>query len=77
MVSIQVQLDDETGELVRRLAAAQDRSECDIVRDAVVAYAQAGRPMPKGIGQFHSGRQDVSETARNILRDAVKEGRWP
>jgi hypothetical protein len=77
MTAITVQLDDEMAQLLRRLAAAQQRSETDIVREALAAYAQTSRPLPKGIGKYHSGREDVSEKARDLLRDAAKEGLWP
>jgi predicted transcriptional regulator len=77
MTAITVQLDDEMAQMLRRLAAAQQRSETDIVREALAAYAQTSRPLPKGIGKYHSGRHDVSEKARDLLRDAAKEGLWP
>ena len=77
MTSITIQLDDDVADTLRRLAAAQDRSETDIVREAVAAYAQTMRPLPKGIGKYHSGRKDISEKARDLLRDAVQEGIRP
>jgi hypothetical protein len=77
MVSWTVELEDDLAEAVRTLAAAQHRSEREIVQDALAAYAQAGRPRPQGIGKYHSGCSDVSESAEDVLRGAVKEGRWP
>jgi len=38
---------------------------------------QTARPLPQGMGKYHSGQGDVSEKARDILRQAVKEGQWP
>ncbi len=35
------------------------------------------RPLPKGMGKFHSGTVDTSERARDLLRQAVKDGLWP
>ena len=77
VTSITLQLDDDLAEALRRLAAAQQRSETDILREALAAYALAARPLPKGIGRYHSGRADMSQNARNLLREAAKEGVWP
>jgi len=77
MTAITVQLDDELVELLRRLAVAQSRSETDIVREALAAYMHNARPLPKGMGQYHSGQAGVSEQARNLLRQAAKDGQWP
>jgi hypothetical protein len=77
MTSITVLLDDATAEALRRLAALEKRSEEKIVCTAIAAYAQTSRPKPQGAGKCHSGRSDVSARARDIIRDDVKEGRWP
>lgn len=77
MTAITVQLDDDLAETLRRVAAAQQRSETDIVREALSAYVQTARPLPTGMGKYHSGQTNVSEKARDLLRDAVKEGQWP
>ena len=63
--------------IFRRLAAAQKRSETDIVREAVAGYVQSARPLPIGIGKYHSGQTDGSERARDLLREAAKDGQWP
>jgi hypothetical protein len=73
--TITIRVDKETAEALRRLAALEQRSEADIVRTALAAYAQP-RPRPKGIGKYRSGRGDVSEKARELIREDVKEGRW-
>ncbi len=77
MTAITVQIDDDLADLLRRLASSQQRSETDIVREALAAYVQTARPLPQGLGKYHSGQGDVSEKARDILRHAVKEGQWP
>ncbi len=77
MTAITVQLDDDLAALLRRLAASQRRSETDIVREALAAYVHTARPLPTGMGKYHSGQGDVSQKAREILRQAVKEGQWP
>ena len=77
MTAITVQLDDDMAEVLRRLADAQKRSETDIVREALAAYVQTARPLPKGMGKYHSGQGDISQKARDLLRQAVKEGLWP
>lgn len=76
MTSITIAVDDKTAVALRRLAALEQRSEANIVRTALAVYAQAARPRPTGIGKYHSGRGDVSEQARQLIREDVKEGRW-
>ena len=77
MLSLTVELDEPVAEAVRNMAAAQRRSEREIVQEAVAAYAHSARPIPQGIGKYHSGQNDVSERAEAILHDAAKERRWP
>ena len=77
MTAITVQLDDDMAEALHRLAAAQQRSETDVLRDALAVYVQTTRPLPKGMGKYHSGQGKVSEEARDLLRQAVKDGLWP
>ena len=81
MVSVVLRLalvhnDDMAAEL-RRLATAQERSEKDIVCEALAAYVQTARPLPKGMGKYHSGLGNVSEQARDLMRQAVKDKQWP
>jgi metal-responsive CopG/Arc/MetJ family transcriptional regulator len=76
-MTITVQLDDAIAEELRRLAAEQKRSENEIVCDALAAYVHSARPLPKGIGKYHSGQGNVSEQARDLLRQAVQENKWP
>jgi hypothetical protein len=77
MVSLEIKLDEGMAEAVRQLAATQNRSESEIVQDALLAFVNKPRGLPKGTGQYHSGGDDGSEQARKILRGAVKEGKWP
>ena len=62
---------------VHRREWTSKRSEAEIVRDALEAYAPSKRRLPKGAGLYHSGRSDTCQNAEQILRDAVKEGKWP
>jgi Ribbon-helix-helix protein, copG family len=55
-----VQLEDDMAEALRRLAATQQRSETDVLRDALAVYVQTVRPLPKGMGKYHSGQNNVS-----------------
>ena len=77
MTAITVQLNDDIAAELRRLAVAQERSETEIVCEALAAYVQTSRPLPKGIGKYHSGQGNVSEQARDLLRQAVKDKQWP
>jgi metal-responsive CopG/Arc/MetJ family transcriptional regulator len=77
MTAITVHLNDDMAEELRRMATAQARSETDIVCAALAAYVQTVRPLPKGMGRYHSGQGNVSEQARDLLRQAVKDKQWP
>jgi metal-responsive CopG/Arc/MetJ family transcriptional regulator len=77
MTAITVHLNDDMADELRRLAAAQERSETDIVCEALAVYVQTARPLPKGMGKYHSGQGNVSEQARDLLRQAVKDKQWP
>jgi Ribbon-helix-helix protein, copG family len=77
VTAITVQLDDGMAEVLRRLAVAQQRSETEIVHEALAAYVATARPSPKGMGKYHSGQGNISEQTRELLRQAVKDGQWP
>jgi predicted transcriptional regulator len=77
MATITLELSGPAAEKLRQLVEVEQRSEIEIVRDALEAYAPSQRRLPKGTGKYHSGRTDVSQTVEEILRDAVKEGQWP
>jgi predicted transcriptional regulator len=77
-MSLTIQLDEETAGAVQELADAQCRSTEEVVRDALSVYVQSVKgALPKGAGKYHSGRTDVSVQARQILREAARDGRWP
>ena len=77
MTCITITVGDETAASLRQLTAAEERSEAEIVRTALAAYSQGARPRLKGVGKYQSGRTDVSEKAREMIRKDVEEGRWP
>ena len=77
-MTLTIQLDAATAEAVQVVAAEQQRSADEVVRDAVLEYARsAKRELPKGTGKYRSGRSDISQRARDILRDATMDGLWP
>ncbi len=73
MVSLTVQIDERLAEVVRSLAAAYNRSESEIVQEALAAFAKVKRRSPQGMGKYHSGRADVSQQTEEILRDAARQ----
>lgn len=77
MTAITIHVNDEIAAELRRLAAAQERSETAIVCDALTEYVQRVRPLTKGMGKYRSGKSNVSEQARDLLRQAVKDKQWP
>ena len=42
-----------------------------------VEVAPSRQRLPRGAGKYRSGRGDTSHNVEQILRDAVKEGKWP
>ena len=77
-MSYAIELDEQTAAVVQKLAAEEHRSASEVIRDAMAAYTSVGkRLLPKGTGRHHSGRAETAEKVEEILRDAVKEGRWP
>lgn len=78
MVKTTVYLDPETALALQQLASSQGRSQAELIREALTLYTrQATPPKPKGIGGYRSGRSDVSERAKELIRKAVREKRWP
>jgi predicted transcriptional regulator len=77
-MSLTIELDEQTAAVVRQLATDEKRTASEIVRDALATYARLGRrPLPTGMGEYRSGRGDTSRDAREIIRRAVEEGKWP
>jgi hypothetical protein len=77
MVKTTVYLDDEVALNLRHLAEIEGRSQAELIRDALKTFtSQRVRPMPTGIGEFHSGHSDTSVRAKEILREASKRGKW-
>lgn len=73
MVRIALVLEPEVAVAFRRMAEAQGRSQAELIRDALTAFAKrGGRPLPSGLGAYDSGETDVSERAEEILADAVR-----
>jgi metal-responsive CopG/Arc/MetJ family transcriptional regulator len=77
MTAVTIQLNDAVAQKLRHLAETQERSEADIIHEAVAAYVETARPLPKGLGKYHSGMTDGSEKARDLLRQAAKDKQWP
>jgi hypothetical protein len=77
MVKTTVYMDSEIALTLRQLAAIQRRPQAEIIREAILAYTKsAGRPRPKGVGAYKSGRTDVSQRAEELMRNAARRRRW-
>jgi predicted transcriptional regulator len=73
MVSLTIQLDDSVADTLRQMARDLERSESDLIRDALACYANRQATIrPKGIGKYHSGRADIAELTREVFRQAVR-----
>jgi len=77
VVKTTIYLEEETALTLRRIAAKEKRPQAEIIRAAIRRYTQrAAHPKPPGLGEFRSGRGDVSERAEALLRKAAREKRW-
>jgi hypothetical protein len=78
MMSLTIELDEQTAAVVQALAANENRSVNEVIRDAVAAYpGKRKRPLPKGVGKYRSGQSDIAQNLRESLRKDVQEGKWP
>lgn len=77
MSSITIHLTGPVADKLRHLSESENRSEADIVGDALEVYAPVKRKLPTGAGHYHSGQPDLAQQDEKILRDAVNERRWP
>lgn len=73
-----VYLDDDTVLAIRQLATREQRSQAEIIRDALKQYFESSVQQPErpgiiGVGSYRSGRSDVSANAETILRRAARK----
>jgi predicted transcriptional regulator len=77
MVKTTVYLNKELALDLKHLAEIEGRSQAELIREALKAFtSRKRRPMPTGMGEFHSGANDTSMRAKEILREAAKLGKW-
>jgi homoserine kinase len=86
-MSVTVELDERTAALVQELAAKDQRSASELIHDALTVYARQPkvpelpsvrrRQLPKGAGKYRSGRPEIAQNVREILRQDVQENKWP
>lgn len=73
MVKTTVYLEPEVAVTLRELARSEDRSQAELIREALAIYTRrVKRPKPVGIGSFRSGRSDVSVRAEELLGEAAR-----
>ncbi len=73
-----VYLEEEIAVAIRNFAESQNRSQAEIIREALAKYVKEAertsrRPPISGAGAYRSGRSDVSERAEEILRDSARK----
>ena len=78
MVKTTIYMEPSVALTLRHLASVQGRSQAEIIREAIESYTNKSleRPRPKGIGEYDSGRTDVSERAKELMRRAARSRRW-
>ena len=80
MLRTTIYLDKDVALAIRQLADREQRSQAELIREALRRYLkQVGKrrepPKPSGIGAYRSGRHDVSERAEELLRQAARKNR--
>jgi hypothetical protein len=68
-VKTTVYLDEEHYEHIKDIARAEGRAPAELVREALVEYAERKRPrrIPRSIGVGHSRKGNVAERAQELL----------
>lgn len=69
-----IYLQEHTALSVRNLAKDDGRSQAEIMRTAIERYVeqleqQPARALPPGAGSYRSGRKDVSQRAKELVRN--------
>ena len=80
MLRTTVSLDEETALGIRQLAETQQRSQAEIIREALRKFVKQeppkqGRAAIRGLGAYHSGRSDGSERVDELLREQARKAR--
>jgi hypothetical protein len=69
-----IELDPETERALRQAAAREGITTSALAAAVLQQYARGvGRPAPRGIGAYRSGRSDVASRAEEILRSAARK----
>ncbi len=72
-----VYLDTEVALELRRLAVSQGKPQAELIREALERYTRRAKSrLPKGAGQYRSGRSDVGQRAEELLSEAANSRRW-
>ncbi len=78
MVKTTVYLEPETALALQHLANQEGRSQAELIREALQLYTRrVHRPKLKGVGKYRSGRSDISVRAEELLKEAVRNKKWP
>ena len=78
MLRTTIYLDEDIGLSIRKLAHMQGRPQSELIRDALRAYVEKTEEhskLPPGLGQYRSGRSDVSAKADELLKKAAQRKR--
>ena len=76
MVKTTLYLEEMTAHALEELASEEGLSQGEVIREALLVYkSRPARPAPKGVGEYRSGRSDISTRADEILRQATHRDR--
>jgi len=71
-----IELDAETEQALRQAAAREGITASALAATVLRQYVRGvGRPSPRGLGGYRSGRSDVASRAEEILRAAARKAR--
>ena len=76
MLRTTVYLEEEVALALRRLSKVHGRPQAELIREAISSYIlgleDKSRKLPPGIGRYHSGREDVSTRAEQLLKQKAR-----
>jgi predicted transcriptional regulator len=80
MLRTTVYFNEDIGLSLKRLANLRGRPQAELIREALKEYIERaesseGTELPPGMGQYNSGRSDVSARVDEILTRAARKRR--
>ena len=77
MVKTTVYIDNDVMLSLRSISERSGKPQAQLIREALRTFTSAEKPpLPAGMGKFNSGRTDISQNYRELLKKAARDRRW-